>query len=529
MPVLQSTPVPTPTAVPEWFPQPTLDEQIFSIVGSLVSIAVFVVLVIIAVKVYRAGQRRARRNMTIHGTARWAQPGEGGYGVNPRSQGTQGQLVLGMYQGTMVALSEVQQQSHVLIVGPTGQGKTAQVIIPGLLNEPGTRSLFVIDPKNELVAKTAGAVSQRHRCWFFAPTQPQQSHYYNPLAHIRTMEDAQDFAACWVANTGKSRDPFWDRNTELLITAAVLHLRETEPDAPLSRLADLLAGQSYQQIRALFAGSPSRVARDIGNSFLQTLAMHEHLAAGILTGIGGRFFMLRSPNLETVTSRNELDFAAMIDRPTALYLSIPASAADRLRPLSACLTMQMFATWLTRAEQSPGNMLPRAVACYLDEFANAGYIPHMTQWISMLRSTRVALILAIQDFAQLDKVYGQEDRKTILANATTHLVLPGVGQDEAKHYSERCGDTTVMQKSKTWGGRSAFDVRVTNTPVRRRLINPDEIRTMPKGCMLMVADSAPPMIINGLPYYAVPALAERARLPYQLPAPRQQPPVQPTP
>jgi len=456
---------------------------------------------------------------TTHGSAHWANDtaDEQRYHYQ-QSRQKQSQLVLGTYKGTWLALSEEQQESHVLIVAPTGQGKTTRFIIPGLLREYGHRSLFIIDPKQELVSATMGRLAKYHRCLLFAPQQPASSHTYNPLAHIHTLEDAQDFAACWVANTGKSQEPFWDRSAELLITATVLHIRKIEPDAPLSRLADMLVGMPYQQLKDALIGSPAQGARDVASAFLTNLALNERLAGSILTDIANRFFLLRSENIQTVTASNELDFSKMVDAPTALYLSIPASAADRLRPLSACLLMQMFAAWQARAEASPRNRLTRPIACYLDEFANAGTVPHMARRISMFRSSRVALILAIQNFAQLDDVYNEDVRKTILANTTTHLVLPGVSQDEAEYYSRRCGDTTIHSTSKSTGWTAGnWQETTTRSEARRPLITPDEVRRLPKGAVLMVSDNAAPMIIANRPYYDDSDMVAAVGLPYDLP------------
>ncbi|WP_220197554.1 TraM recognition domain-containing protein [Ktedonospora formicarum] len=50
---------------------------------------------------------------------------------------------------------------------------------------------------------------------------------------------------------------------------------------------------------------------------------------------------------------------------------------------------------------------------------------------SRLRTCRVALIHAAQNFAQLDDIYGRARHPTIVTNANTHIVLLGTGQEEA--------------------------------------------------------------------------------------------------
>src|SRR5216110_148829 len=156
-------------------------------------------------------------------------------------QHREARLYLGKYRGRDISLSERQQYEHVLLTAPTGAGKSSRFIIPDLLRETGARSLFVADLKNELYPITAGWLSQSMQIWHFAPTSPKVSQGYNPLAHIKGVEDAQDFAETWVANTGSSgKDTYWENNARLLISATVLHLLATEKDPPFSRLADLI-------------------------------------------------------------------------------------------------------------------------------------------------------------------------------------------------------------------------------------------------------------------------------------------------
>ncbi|HEU5383605.1 MAG TPA: type IV secretory system conjugative DNA transfer family protein [Ktedonobacteraceae bacterium] len=461
------------------------------------------------------------RRMTLkvsaaHGTAHWAtlKEAEPFLALRGKAARQESQLPLGTYRKRPLTLKERQLEEHVFIVGPSGKGKTAGVIVPGILSERGRRSLVIIDPKQEIVRLTAGAVARHMQIQLFAPTQPERSQRYNPLAFIKTMEDAEDFAACWVSNTGRSSDPFWDRNTELLITAAVLHLRSERPDAPFSALADLLSGTSFDDMDALLASSPSPEARRIAGTFMKDLKLNEKTAGGVLTDVAGRFFRVHNPKVRTVTAINELDFSAMIDEPTALYLSIPSSAAERLQPLTACLLMQMFATFIERAENAPGGRLPRGVTCYLDEFANAGRIPHMSQRITMLRSSRVALVLAVQNYAQLDALYGEEQKKTILSNASTHLVLPGSGQEEVEFYSKRIGNTTAIGQTMSHNALAREgDTNQGQQEIGRKLVMPEELRTMKRGQLLLLSDTIAPLIIQNTPYYRS-RLARLVNLPF---------------
>ncbi|WP_201379821.1 type IV secretory system conjugative DNA transfer family protein [Ktedonobacter sp. SOSP1-52] len=433
-------------------------------------------------------------------------------------------LLLGRYKGKTIALNEEVLENHVLMVAPTGAGKTSRVILPGLLREEGHRSLFVIDPKQELVKKSAGYIAKHHEVWIFAPNDAARSHSYNPLAYITNLDDARDFAMSWIQNTGESKEPFWDRAAELLITATVLHLRTCEPDAPFSRLADIFS-MPFEDLKTLLTRSDNQTTRKITTSFLSNMEKNGKLIGSVMTDIANRFFMLFSPEVQAATAENDIDFNAMCDRSIALYLSIPFGDAERLRPLSATLIMQMMRTWIRRADHSPNGQLPRAIGCYLDEFANAGRIPHFESYISTLRSKRVALLMAIQAFSQLEEVYDPAGKETIISNSRTKLLLPGAGLEECEYFSKLTGQTTTVTKSqsKSIHGISIYAILFADSQsfnkaeTKRALMTPDEMRTMREGSILMISGSFPVVLIQSTPYYQNQVLVERSQIHFQLP------------
>ena len=312
-------------------------------------------------------------------------------------------LIIGESKRLLVGVPPLGQQEHVLLIATTGAGKSTGIIIPGLLSETGRRGIFVNDMKGELYQKTAGALSQHLPVSLFSPTRPQASVHYNPLAHIHSQEDAEDLAACWTANTGVSREEYYNQVAQLLLTAAVLHLVDTEADAPFSRLADLLSGTTFDQIQSILTNSKSKRARDIASSFLSSVGQDTKLAGGIMSGMATRFLLMKNPTLRTLTSthadtQHNLSFARLSQRPEALFLSIPASDTRRLRPLTSLLVMQMM-NHLTRQSQ------PKPFVLYMDELANIGKIPHYAEHISLVRGQGIALIQAIQSLSQLSAVY----------------------------------------------------------------------------------------------------------------------------
>ena len=434
--------------------------------------------------------------------------------------GTPSRFLLGKHNGRMIALTEKQQEEHVLMTAPTGAGKSSLEIIPNLLREQGSRSLFITDLKGELHRITAGALARHHQIWWFNVARPQISHGYNPLAYVRNAMDANMLATCWVKNTGESQnDPFWNKCAQYLICATILHIRATEPHAPFSRVCDLITGTSFDGLKKLFARTPSSEARRKAAPFLTYLEKNERLVGSVMTEIINRFQLFDSDAVRMVTATNEINFHEMVDEPTALYLTIPRSEVDLYRPLMACFTMQMFRTWEQRAERERENTLPRGIGCYMDEFANIGYIPNYGEFVSTARYLRVSLIMVIQAFSQLEELYGNHVAEIIMENAHTHLLFPGAGLRECKYYSERIGDTTVDTWTRTVKSDGAIffptkEESWTQSEARRRLFTPEELRTMPKGTILAVPAELPAMMLNVTSYYKDASVMQLAAMPY---------------
>ncbi len=481
-----------------------------------------------------------KKTTIAHGSAHFATSEElktyGTLAINPRKEQkivtkalTVGQLPLskmhlGLYLKKLIVLDERRQESHVFVLAPTGMGKTSSIIVPSLLREFGSRSLFINDTKRQLVDLTRGHLSQYHRCLMFAPTEPHKSHHYNPLAHVHSMDDAEALATCLIDNTGTSRESFWESAPKLLVASTVLHLCAAEPNAPFSRLIDILCGTKLQDIEVMFRRSPSAIAKKVATAFFENLQKNDRLAGSIMVEMATRFFRFLNPSLREVTSSNDLNFTRLVDEPTALFLSIPEDEAERLEPLSACFIMQMMSSLVRRATHSPNQRLPRDFAFYLDEFCNAGTIPKFTKYISTVRSRGIAFILAVQDFGQLREKYSENGRETILANCMTQIVFPGCGLQETRYYSEKLGKTTVQTFSQSERGDvdwlSTSGRTYTQGETHRDLMTADELRTMPDEMLLVFISKYHPMLVHNIPYYQDAELLAAVNIPYAPPVSR---------
>src|SRR5260370_111609 len=240
------------------------------------------------------------------------------------------------------------------------------------------------------------------------------------------------------------------------------------------------------------------------------------LDRGIMSAMATRFLIMKNPTLRTIRStppdpQRNIDFQRLAHTPEALFLSIPASDTRRLRPVTSLLIMQLMNSLAKRQNGKP-------FVLYMDELANIGKIPHYAEHISLVRDQGIALIQAIQNFSQLHATYDREDAQTIIANSTTKIFYPGMGKPECEYASQLLGTTTVALKSRTISpDRSETS---SQSVTKRPLLNPEEIRQLPRGNLIVVSGNLPPMLVRNTPYYEQETLLELAdRALQELPAP----------
>ncbi len=421
--------------------------------------------------------------------------------------------------GPRVCLDQAIQALNTLLVGPPGSGKTAGFIITNLLRELGDRSLVVTDLKGELLRLCGRVLRHTHTVWAVNFLDPRAMGY-NPLAGCVTPMDTFSFCDAWVSNTGQSRsDPFWDSACKEIMSAAIFHLQATAPEAPtLGTLYAFLCAQSPEAVIAQLKVSPAPLARDSALSFMAALEANEKLLGGAFAEIKPRFRIMSDPRVQAVTSRHDVDFARLADashKPVALFLQLDRTLQEELKPLAAAFFLDAFRTLSQLADASATGELARPVACYLDEFGNLGVVPKMATWISTLRSAGVSMLLAVQHTAQLVALYGEDGAATIIGSCATKIGLSGMGLEDARTFSDLCGQTTrVTQQASSQRQRFAVVSNqggLSQAETAAPLMTADQVRRLRPDELLAVVRHLPPVRLQQCRWYQDREQARRVK------------------
>jgi type IV secretion system protein VirD4 len=434
---------------------------------------------------------------------------------------------------------------HVLVLMTTGAGKTSGPMSCTLLNTD--HPALVIDPKGELWNLTAGWRAYRgHLAVRFAPQRGADTCCWNPLAEIEPGDG--EVAALSVLADNLITYPaevhgetHWTASARSLLRCLVLHVlytggRSSGDGATLAAVRDLLNSSAEGQ-EGLFKRL-AEAEHDVDGSFGWTdpatgakTRTHPEVARlarafastpdrerGSIVSTLNRFLDLwGDPRIAGATSRSDWSLSLLAERrrPATVYVTVPTNELGRLAPLLRILLALLAQRVTADAEgfhdrEAFPDRPPLLLV--LDEFAALGRIPLLEDVLAFFRGYGVRVLLAVQDLAQLRRLYGPHH--TFSATCRLHLASATPDVSTRQEISRRLGETTYVYRKTSRSGR-LFSARtmVSQAEVRRPLLTEGEIGALPADRILISKAGYPPVIAEKLGYWQHPILARRATLP----------------
>ena len=143
--------------------------------------------------------------------------------------------------------------------------------------------------------------------------------------------------------------------------------------------------------------------------------------------------------------------------------------------------LSLFIDLLGRKLLSLPDNLNRRIFFILDEFGTLQRLSTITRLKTLARSKGGVIFDAIQDIGQLDKIYGEPTRQTLISASSTSLIFRVSDPVAGEYISRKLGDTEVEEKRKsaTYGPEDSRDsVQVQKQLKDRRLVMASEIMNL---------------------------------------------------
>ncbi|MEX0408700.1 type IV secretory system conjugative DNA transfer family protein [Aquibium sp. LZ166] len=406
----------------------------------------------------------------------------------------------------------VEDDRHHLIIGPTRSGKGACYVVPNALSHEG--SMIVTDLKGEIFRSTAGyRKSKGNQVFLFAPGS-ERTHRYNPLDFIRPdrgdrTTDIQNMAAILVPEVTESENSVWQATAQQVMAGAISYINESVYYEGHRNLGEVTAffnsGANLQAVMTLIKEREPNLSRFTVESFNAYIALSERAAASALLDIQKALRPFRNERVVAATSVTDMDLRALKHRPVSIYLAPSVTDITLLRPLLALFVQQTLDTLLLEHTE-------RSVPVYflLDEFRQLKKMSEITTKLPYVAGYNIKMAFVIQDLKNLDEIYGETSRHSLMGNCGYQLVLGANDQVTAETFSKGLGKRTIRYKTESRTIElMGLHRRTKVEQLRERdLLMPQEVRQMPEDKMIILAEGQNPIFADKLRFFATAPFRE---------------------
>jgi type IV secretion system protein VirD4 len=395
-------------------------------------------------------------------------------------------------------------ERHMLLFGLNGVGKSTRILVENLLTLKD-RSLVIFDVKGELAAQTARARRKFGEVKIINPygVVGLPSDGFNPLARLEPgplfYDDAAAIGDAMIEIEGTQ--PHWSESAQGLLVALIMWeviTAKQERRAPsLFNVRQMLTeADQYEDYTAPDGKTRQRLVKGLtltatqmveqGGEVIASLAgrfVREH-GKGELSGIQSTAstqteWLLSQPMRDDLEKPNGANLAQLRDRPTTVYVILPASEISRKRRWTRVVISAAL-----REHFRPGAVRTLFI---LDEFyAALGHLKIIEDVWSLVRGYGIQLMPVVQSATQLKALYKDTwENFWGQAGAVATIGPPG-DPTTANFMAEKSGKTTVVQEG--WNSGDSTNMQgasmsegVSYQQIERPFLLPQELMDMPVG------------------------------------------------
>lgn len=454
----------------------------------------------------------------LHGDARWARVGEVTKGGLLAKEG----IILAKFGSRVMRFGG---SEHVMLEAPTRAGKGAGVVIPNLLEWPG--SSVTLDVKQENWDNTAGfrARTLGQQVVLFNPLDPGgRTARYNPLSYIDRRDPVEVINELQKIGTmlfppPLNGDSFWAESARTAFLGVAAYVAATADDGPDA--LPFTMGEIYRQFAAGDAQKRfpkiirqrEEAGKPLSGGCVSALrdftSASPNTYTSIRQSVTAKINLWLNPHVDAATSESDFDLRDLRDKRMSIYLGVSPDDLDRVSPIYGLMFQQLVD--LNVRERPTGDRHRIPVLVLLDEFASLGKCSVLASAFSYVAGYGLRLLPAFQSIEQLQGVYGDKVAADIERNCAVRLVLRPAGLDDAKKISERLGTYTYKARSRSSGGSGGGSV--SDSDQRRPLMLPQEVELLPEEDLIVFRRGTYPTYAKKIRYYLDKKLVALTKIP----------------
>lgn len=348
-------------------------------------------------------------------------------------------------------------EPHALIMGASGSGKTQCLMFPLLkiLARHG-ESVIVTDPKGELYEECGKLLQEKgYKVILLNFRDPKEGSAWNPFSYPyriykegnvdKANELLQDLASNILIDPNNKAEPFWEQTASNFFTGLSLGLFDdaTEEEVNINSInmmaevgEDRIGPSTYikEYFKAKGELSPAYIAA------ASCINAPNETRGGIMSTFRTKTRIFSSQeSLSEMLSYSDFDIRDIGKEKTAIFLKVHDEKTT-YHALATIFVKQAYEALIATAQTFPNLKLPYRTNFILDEFANMPAIKDIGTMITASRSRNIRFSFAIQNFSQLNQVYGKEVAETIKGNCGNFVYIMSTELAALEEISKLLGD-----------------------------------------------------------------------------------------
>jgi len=355
---------------------------------------------------------------------------------------------------------------HNLVIGSTGSGKTENLVFPmvNVLAKKG-ESMIITDPKGEIYRKTAKNLEDRgYKIIVLNFRETEKGNAWNPLGlpyqyykegNIDKATELLDDVALNILYdpSTKGDSDFWEKGSADYFSGLALGLFQDakEKEVNLNSINYMSTVGEERYATSNFIKEYFNLKGPDSNAYMfasTTINAPNDTKGGLLSTFRQkiRLFSTRE-NLSEMLSYSDFDMRDIGKQKTAVFMIIH----DEKKTYHSLMTIfikQCYETLIDVAQQNGGKLQFRT-NFILDEFANMPPLKDVDSMVSAARSRDIRFTFIIQNYAQLNDVYGEEVAQVIRGNCGNLIYLISTELKALEEISKMCGEVKSKEKDKT--------------------------------------------------------------------------------
>ena len=335
---------------------------------------------------------------------------------------------------SLLAYSPEQDEGHILVMGPSGTGKTSALLIPTLRSWQGTA--LVVDISGDISAN----VNTPNKI-VFDPTS-ESCIPYDVFASINAVTDETERQErleqlAYLLLPDKANDSeagiFFTKNGRKMITAALICYYDT--GWGFVEICEFFLGHDWRSLLNDIAKQQNPIA----NMFISSFAgASEQNTAGCKQAADDALKLFATNEKIKNALRKSASYEQSISPATletnSIYVYIPEEKLEIYGDLMRIITAQSMEYFSSRPKENK-----QMILFCLDEFASFGKL-QITPALRRLRKRKIRILVLTQSVSDVDMIYGKDERIAMLGNFKFTVILGCKDTETQEYFSKMIGE-----------------------------------------------------------------------------------------